>query len=260
MNMKLSGAQLVLVPIRQMGKNYLPFIEHIDGRVIKYIDFYPAAKLPNSTATGLQTTQDMTITIMDHNGVTEVHRQLPLERLNYKQTLGVRQPICRKVAMDNCYIECANSAAVGTVAALVFWYELPQYSAANSNKEVMTDAIEIPITNTTQYNVLPDTDRLTNKRFRKLLLGMPSVTPDKNTGLGQTQLENCYLTLCKGSYRILADVPVMLLYQLAMLEKTEFQNIIFDFQSSYVTIGGAGTVTASDYVGKYMFMNLQYEA
>lgn len=260
MNMKLSGAQLVLVPIKQMGRNYLPFIEHIDGRVIKYIDFAPQALLPNTSAPGLQSSADMTITIMADNAVTEIHRNLPLERLDYTATIGVRQPICRKIAMDSCYIECSSAAAVGKTAALIFWYELPQYSAANKAEYVQTDSIEIPITNITQYNVLPDTDRLTGKRFRRLLLGSPAVTPDKNTGLGWSELQNCYLTLCKGSYRILADVPIQLLYQMQMLEKTEFQNIIFDFQSSYVTIGGAGTVTPSDYVGKYIFMNLQYEA
>ena len=101
---------------------------------------------------------------------------------------------------------------------------------------------------------------MTNKRFRRILLGTPSVTPDMNIGLGWNELQNCYLTLCKGSYKILANVPISLLYQMQMLEKTEFQNIQFDFQSSYVTVGGAGSVVPSDYVGKYIFMNLQYEA
>ena len=262
MNTKLSGAQLVLVPITQMGRNMFPYIEHIANRVVKYIDFCPVALLPRTTAAGLQTTQDLFVTIMDESGSKEIHRQLPLERLDYSATTGVRQPIFKKITMDSCYIDCQNAAAVGKVAALVFWYDLPQYSAANSTKNdnLQTDAIEIPITNITQYSVLPDTDRLTGKRFRKILLGKPSVTPDQNTGLGSTELGNCYLTLQKGTYKVLADVPVSLLYQLQMVEKTEFANIIFDFQSSYVTVGGAGTVTPSDYVGKYIFMNLQYEA
>lgn len=260
MNMKLSGAQLVLVPIRNIGRNFFPYVEHIAGRVIKYIDFAPAALLPRTDIAGLQSTQDMYVTIFDENGTKEIHKSLPLERLDYSATTGVRQPICRKINMDSCYIDCQDASAVGKVAALVFWYELPQYSAANKTTELMTDAIEIPITNVTQYSVLPDSDRLQGKRFRRLLLGIPTITPDKNNGLGLSELQNCYLTLCKGTYKVLADVPVSLLYQLQMLDKTEFQNIIFDFQSSYVTVGGAGTATPADYVGKYIFMNLQYEA
>ncbi len=260
MNTKVSGAQLVLVPIKNVGRNFFPYVEHIAKRAIKYIDFAPAALLPRITAPGLQSTQNMFITIMDENGTKELHKRLPLERLDYSQTIGVRTPICKRINMDSCYIDCQDASQVGKVAALVFWYDLPEYSAKNTTDNIMTDAIEIPITNVQQYNPLPDSDRLTGKRFRKLLLGKPSVTPDGNTGLGDDELQNAYLTLQKGSYKVLADVPVFLLYQLAMLEKMEFANIIFDFQSSFVTIGGAGTATQDDYVGKYVFMNLQYEA
>ena len=262
MNTKVSGAQLVLVPIKNVGRNFFPYVEHIAKRTIKYIDFAPVALLPRTAAAGLQSTQNMFITIMDENGTQEIHKRLPLERLDYSQTIGVRTPICKRINMDSCYIDCQDANQVGKVAALVFWYDLPEYSAKNDihSTGLMTDAIEIPITNITQYNVLPDSDRLTGKRFRKLLLGKPSVTPDGNSGLGSDELKNVYLTLQKGTYKVLADVPVSLLYQLSMLEKMEFANIIFDFQSSFVTIGGAGTATPADYVGKYVFMNLQYEA
>lgn len=261
MNMKLSGAQIVLVPITTIGRNYLPFVEHIDKRTIKYIDFAPAAYLPGTAAPGLTTSADLSITIFDEDGTKEIHRNLPLERLDYTQTIGVRQPICRRIAMDSCYINCENPAAVGTTAALVFWYELPQYSAANKTDIVQTDSVEIPIKVVERYNPMPDSDRMTGKRFRRILLGTPSTTPDGNPGLASANMQNCYLTLCKGSYRILDSCPLNLLYQLQMLEKTEFQNIIFDFESSYITVGGAGTITPStDYVGKYVFLNLQYEA
>lgn len=260
MNTKVSGAQLVLVPIKNVGRNFFPYVEHIAKRTIKYIDFAPVALLPRTAAAGLQSTQDMYITIMDENGTKEIHKRLPLERLDYSQTIGVRTPICKKINMDSCYIDCQDANQVGKVAALVFWYDLPEYSSKNNTDNVMTDAIEIPIKNITQYSVLPDSDRLTGKRFRKILLGKPSVTPDGNSGLGSDELKNVYLTLQKGTYKVLADVPVSLLYQLGMLEKMEFANIIFDFQSSYITVGGAGTATEADYVGKYVFMNLQYEA
>lgn len=260
MNTKVSGAQLVLVPIKNVGRNFFPYVEHIAKRVIKYIDFAPVALLPRTTAAGLQSTQNMFITIMDENGTREIHKRLPLERLDYSQTIGVRTPICKRINMDSCYIDCQDASQVGKVAALVFWYDLPEYSAKNSTDNVQTDAIEIHIDNITQYSTLPDSDRLTGKRFRKILLGKPSVTPDGNVGLGSDELKNVYLTLQKGTYKVLADVPVSLLYQLSMLEKMEFANIIFDFQSSYVTVGGAGTATESDYVDKYVFINLQYEA
>ena len=131
MNTKLSGAQLVVVPITHVGRNFFPFIEHINRRVIKFIDFAPVALLPDSTVPGCQTSADMFVTIFDENGTKEIQRNLPLERLDYSRTLGVRQPIMSKIAMDSCYIDCQDANQVGKSVALVFWYDLPEYSAKN---------------------------------------------------------------------------------------------------------------------------------
>lgn len=262
MNTKLSGAQLVLVEIKRIGRNYLPLVENIRGRFIKFVDFYPANYLPETTSAGVATSADMFFTIFNEFGTEEIHRELPLERFDYTQTLGVRQAVGSKIALQRSYINCQNAANVGKTAALVFWYDLPEYSQRNTTDTLITDAISVPLTTAVRYNALPDTDRLTGKRFRRLLLGAPTTTPDLQTGLDMTKLMNCYLTLRKGTYNIVENLPVAMLWQLQMLEKSEFQNIIFDFQNSYITIGGAGTIpnVATDYIGKSIFFNLQYEA
>ena len=262
MNTKLSGAQMVLVPITNLGVNRFPIVENLRGRVIKFIDFYPVAYLPNTDAAGVTTSQDMYITIKNEAGNTDLHYALPLDRLNYAATLGVRQPIFYKINLQATYIDCQNASMVGKVAAFVFWYDLPEYSQRNTTDALVTDAISVPLTTPVRYNVLPDSDRMTGKRFRRILLGTPTTTPDLQTGLDWAKLANVYLTLRKGSYNIAENIPVYLLYQLQMLSKSEWQNIIFDFQSSYLTIGGAGTIpnVSTDYIGKSVFFNLQYEA
>ena len=69
MNTKLSGAQLVLVKIERVGKNYFPLVEYLHNRLIKYIDFCQTTYLPNLTgAVGLSSTDDMFITIMNEYG------------------------------------------------------------------------------------------------------------------------------------------------------------------------------------------------
>lgn len=260
MNTKLSGGQLVLVPIKQMGRNKLPFLENLRGRFIKFVDFYGgSAVLPDVTDTAVQSTANMFITIFDQFGNTEIVRNLPLERLNYTQTLGIRQQIGSKISLSDCYIDCQNAANVGKTVALMFYYDLPEYSAKNSTDNVITDSISIPLTTIIRYNKLPDDERMVGKRFRRLLLAAPTTTPDLQTGVTYANLHNLYITLRKGSFVIFDNMPLMLLYQLTMLEKTELQNILFDFQSSYITVGGAGTLTQSDYVGKSVFLNLQYE-
>ena len=58
------------------------------------------------------------------------------------------------------------------------------------------------------------------------------------------------------------EYAVAVAVSVADVEQTEWANIIFDFQNSYITIGGAGTIpnVSTDYLGKSVFVNLQYEA
>ena len=262
MNSKLSGAQLVLVEIKRVGKNYLPLVQYLQGKMIKYIDFCPTTYLPGiGNAVGMSSTNNMYMTIRNEQGNADIHYEMPLERFDYISTLGVRQPIGSKISLPNSYIDCQDANQVGKIAALMFYYDLPNYSARNTTDTLITDAFSVQLTTATRYNALPDTDRLNGKRFRRILLGVPTVTPDLNTGLTTAQLANCYLTLRKGTYNVVENMPLPLLYQLQMLEKSEWANIIFDFQNSYITIGGAGTIpnVNTDYIGKSVFFNLQYE-
>ena len=262
MNTKLSGAQLVLVEIQRVGRNYLPLVENIRGRMIKYIDFCEADYLPGTDVRGVTSPDDLYFTIMNEMGNTELHRDMPMVRFDYVQTLGVRQPVCAKINLTSSFITNNEAANVGKMVALMFYYDLPEYSARNSTDNVVTDAISIPLTTAVRYNQLPDTDRLTGKRFRRMLLGTPTTTPDLQTGLDANKMANCYLTLRKGTYNVVENMPLPILYQMAMLEKSEWANIIFDFQNSYITIGGAGTIpnVSTDYIGKNVFINLQYES
>lgn len=261
MNTKVSGAQLVLVEIKRLGKNNFPTVENIANRVIKYIDFAPAQYLPGTAATGTTSASDMFLTLVHEYGNTEIQRNIPLERYNYASTNGVRQAVCSKLDLRSCYIDCQNASMVGTTAAFVFWYDLPEYSSRNTTDTLVTDSVSVQLQNAIRYNMLPDADRLVGKRFRRILLSAPTVTPDMYPGIALADTKNLYLTLRKGSYNVVENLPIYLLYQLQMLSKTEFANIIFDFQSSYITIGGAGTIPTvqTDYIGKSVFLNVVVE-
>ena len=261
MNCKLSGAQMVFVPITKMGENKFPWVENIRSRFIKFIDFYGCRYLPGTKAIGLETTEDMFVTIKNSAGNTELIRNLPLARFDYTQTLGIRQPIFSNIALSDCTVNCQNEDAVGTVAAFVFWYDLPEFSQRNVTDKLVTDSVSIPLITAVGRNQFPDMERMTGKRFRRIILGVTNKTPDLYAGLANEELKNIYMTLRKGSYNVMENVPVMLMYQLAMLQKSEFQNIIFDFQSSYLTIGGDNTIPnlQEDYIGNSVFFNMQYE-
>lgn len=261
MNTKLSGAQMVFVPITKMGENKFPWVENIRNRFIKYIDFHMALYLPGTQANGLSTTENMYVTITNSYGNTELIRNLPLERLSYEKTTGIRQPIFSHIALSDCSVNCQNENAIGSVAAFVFWYDLPEFSQKNTTTNLITDSVTIPIKTATGRNLFPDNERMVGKRFRRIILGTPTITPDAYEALNSEFVKNLYFTLRKGGYTVLENVPIALMYQLSMLQKSEFQNIIFDFQNSYITVGGDGTIEnfESVYLGKSVFFNMQYE-
>lgn len=252
---------MVLVPITKLGENKFPWVENIRSRFIKYIDFYGStAFLPGTQQPGLTVTDSMFVTIKNASGNTELIRKLPLERLDYEKTIGVRQPIFSNIAVSDCSVDCQNEDAIGTVAAFIFWYDLPDFSTKNSTTQLVTDFLSVPLVTKFGRNQFPDQDRMAGKRFRRILLGTPSVTPDLYEGVSGVGLNSIFMTLRKGNYNILENVPVRLMYQLEMLQLSEFQNIIFDMQSSYLTIGGDGAYPGADaLIGKSVFFNLQYE-
>lgn len=260
MNKKVSGAKLVLVPIRQMGINYFPHVEDLKDRYIKYIDFAPAAYLPQTPAAGLTTNSDIYVTLTDQVGNRILFNEMPLQRFDYTATLGHRQPVAAKLSLQNCKLVCNDPAAVGKTAAMVFYYDLPEFSARNTADLVVVDSLTVPLTTATFYNSLPDVERMAGKRFRRLLVSTPTTTPDYQAGVTAAQMQNLYLTLRKGSYCVLDNMPVSLLQQLQMIDETEWANIIFDLQGSFITIGGAGTIpTIAQYLGKSVFFNFAYE-
>lgn len=257
MNKKLSGAQAVIVPVTKLGKNPLPFVENLRNRYIKYIDAVPTTYLPDVSTTGVTDFTNCYISIADKVGNEIVMRDLPLNRLNYNETYGQRQPIAREISMQNSYITINTASMVGKAILLVFWFDLPEYSQRNTTDDVLVDGISVPITSAVYKNQLPDSLTMAGKRFRSVLFQPVGVTPDYATGISFSDAHYLYLTLRKGSYNVLENVPLALLYQMWQVDKIQFANMIFDFQSSYITVGGAGRYSSP--VGKSVFLNFVYE-
>lgn len=260
-NKKLSGCKAVFVPIRTTGKNYLPFVEDLRNRYIKYVDFYACQYLPDTDATGLTGVQDMFLSLKNQQGNEFLINNMPLQRFDYMATTGLRQSVGAKIALEASYIDCQDAGNVGTVAMLIFWYDLPEYSRANKSDTLITDSLTIPLTTAVRHNIFPDEERMANKRFRRIMLGLPQTTPDFATGIGMSEAANIYVTLRKGTYNVVENLPLLFLYQIIQQDKSEFANIVFDFLNSYLTIGGANTIpnVSTDYIGKAVFINLIYE-
>lgn len=260
MNRKISGAKMVFVPIHQTGANYFPFVEDLKNRYIKFIDFHPAQYLPDTAVQGVDGTFPLGtfyMTLANETGNKMLFNRTPLENFNYVKTQGVRLPIGAKLSLQNCYIECMDASYIGKEVALIFYYDLPEFSARNKSDKLMMDSLSVPITTATFRNLFPDSLRMSGKRFRSVLFTPTTLTPDYQTGVDQNW-EYLYVTLRKGSYNVIENLPLSVVLQVDKLEKVEFANIIFDFQNSFITVGGAGALSGQ-FVGKSAFLNLTYE-
>ena len=259
MNRKISGAKLVLVPIKNLGQNYFPFVEDLKSRYIKYIDLHLSQYLPGTQdpgLTGIGLGQgNLFLSLANEIGNKLLFNEAPLEMFSYIDTKGVRQPIGAKLSLQNCYITCMDASLIGTTCAFVFYYDLPEFSARNKTDKLIWDSCSVPITTDTLYNKLPDVERMSGKRFRHVQFSPAQYTPEGATGVS-ANYDRLYLTLRKGSYNVIENVPLSILYQVLNLEKIEFANIVFDFQSSYIMVGGAGLVS---FIGESAFLNFAYE-
>lgn len=264
MNKKLSGAQLVIVPITKVGENRLPYVDNIAKRYVKYIDFCRVFHLPDTTEKATYLCENLYLTLADQYGNTNIIDGMPLNRFDYfGLSSGVRQAIGSKISMQDSFILNTDPKYVGLNVALMVYYDLEEFSRRNMTDKTVVDFVTVPITTIQRYNKFPDSDRMVNKRFRRIMCDPTcTIAPDFSPLVkDDIVISNIFITLRKGSYNVVENMPLTLLWQSAMLEKTEWANIIFDFNSSYITIGGAGTVDhPENYLGKSVFLNFEYEA
>lgn len=257
MNKKLSGAKTVLVPITKVGKNYIPFVEDLKNRTIKYIDIFFTLLLPDTEAEGVTAyTNTPYITLADITGNAYLINNRPVDDFLYTKNLGIRPEINSKLSLQNSFILNNDEDAIGKYYVLVFWYDLPEFSARNRKDTLVTDYISVPVPKVLA-NTLPNEERFAGKRFRYILFSMVDTTPEGTTGISDDdEINSLYLTLQKGSYKVLENVPLRLFYQAQMFDKMEFANIIFDMQNSFIKVGGAGRLYINE---KSVFLNLVYE-
>ncbi|MGM9818822.1 MAG: hypothetical protein ACI30B_07580 [Paludibacteraceae bacterium] len=253
---KVSGAKSVIVPITALGRNPLPYVEYLNNRYIKYIDFVKVASLPSSMEEPVSDTSNMFVTLSQQSGNSYFIKSEPLVKFDIERNKGIRKPIMQKISLQNSFIECTDKSYIGQSVLLVFWYDLPEYSARNKTLNLVDDYFEVKILTNTDRIALPDNRTMVGRRFRNFLITYPDYTPSMAKGIHMDEAEHLYLTLQKGNYKVVDAVPLKAFYQIDKLQSIEFANIIFDFTSSFIFFGGSGLSSA---IGKSVMINATYE-
>lgn len=253
---KVSASKTVFVQLSQLGRNYLPYVEDLKNKLIKYVDIVGVSSIAYTTDTAFQSMKGF-LTLADKTGNAYPIYRVPLDRFDIAQNLGARMLVSRVVSIQNSWIEITDPADVGKVACLVVWYDQPMYSSHNHTLDLSVDSFETPIVSQTARNLFPDNRTMVGKRFRSLQFAAPALTPSLAPGVTYSEALDLYVSIYKGNYAILDLLPLVELYNINNIDNLELSNILFDFTNSWILQGGNGSGTSL--VGKSVFLNATYE-
>lgn len=237
---KVSGAKSVFVRINNIGRNYLPFVEDLKDRIVRYISMPTVSALPfpyNSESPVLLPS-GLFVSIADRDGNNYPIHNLPLEKFNLALNNGRRLPIMRVTSLADSYIDCEDASQVGKVLCLTYFYDLPEYSKPDTTMNVAIDSVECEIMLSQANNVFPDNRSMAGKRFRAI--SFPRVNPTISGAVGPVSNATAlFVTFAKGNYNVIDNVSVMEFFDIiSVYETLNFANICFDFTNSFVTVGG----------------------
>lgn len=264
MNAKISGGQSVIVPIKRLGNNTLPFVENLKDRVIKYIDVDVVNPiLPDGSTNALQPNYNTEaastyITLVDKNGVVINYNNYPVFNLISYMAGTDRNLIGKKLSLQNSFITITNPYLIGQSVLLTFWYDEPEFSQRNTTNNISVETIEVAYLSATKKNLMPDNRTLAGKRVRRILFDYATITPSYKDCVNTTKQAQGYITLNNGNTSILKQVPIASLYKYGVLNTfdLEFANIKFDLTNSWIeTFGDNAFVPNQAWLIRFAYEN-----
>lgn len=259
--MLAAGAIGRTILARANAKTPLPDILDLKGKVIKYLDCANDLAVLDSDGVTITTGQinDVYINLMKADTQEYFIKDVPLSNYQVSERKGIRDNISRVVDFPNSFV--VNHSNNDVVLFLVFWYDDIQisnlYSAADKTN---IDNFEVSQFNAIQERMLFDEDRtLFNKEIQDFYImdnQAAFITPTGKTSVTGADVANSYLTLVKGNFQFVKNVPLILFKNSDTYDRIKLQNIVFDFSNSWIDVP---TATAANVNGKSYFFNIEYK-
>jgi len=250
MNKLVSGAIGVEIKLKSNNAQiFLPDVIDLRNKRIKHIDVITNS-ISDVTPSGtpileLYRAEKLFITLRETNTQSELIRDLPLTELSPKSN---RLFINKIIDLQRSYITVSGDVS-NYALYLVFWYDEPKiWGVINTTERTAIQPIELKLTGTRTY--FAENRDMLNKRVQNLLLSFPYYTPNGNLGLSKGNERNKFLTLQRNGLQFFQQVPINLFFQTDLNYQLRLQNIVWDFQNSYIETVGT---TADDL--KTVFFN-----
>lgn len=248
-NKLVSGAYGIEVQVTG-NKVFFPEIQQLRNKRIKHIDVFNSALLPK-TPSGKNIMSDIAnnyITIRESNTSLELIQNLSMALLNQN---GARLFINKIIDFQNSYFEYRGSESITNKSLyFVFWYDEPAaWSLLNGRGRTAIKNLQLTLNGTRTY--FSENLDLKDRKIQNMYLMYPSYTPNGLEALSGAFVQNKFITLSRNNVEFFYRVPLRVFYQGSDYYPLRLQNIMFDFQSSYIE---SLTTTANDL--KTVFMNV----
>lgn len=243
--MKYNCATTIPVTLTQYGRNYFPLVQKLDGKKIYSISFCDCWTTDDTANIGYLIARSLTLSLTEDGHYYPI-KNLPLNRINLEYTKGTNLAIERYLSTQDCYIYVPDSAtdAIGKTVVLLVWYEQDGYAGYNS-EVAQYDNFEVAVDFSKLRNYFPDDRTLAGKSFTRFFVTgttsttegtYPAYSPSDKQLLSVDDLRKLRITLVKGSFEVWDKVPAIILLQENWYRYLALNNIVFDFESSYIEV------------------------
>ena len=253
--MKYVCATTIPVKIYQAGRNYFPLVQKLDGKKIYSVILCDC--LPTDGSNKVTDDYFNSITLnLTGDGVYYPIKDVVLTRFELEMTRGVNIPIDRYLHIQDCFVHVPDdisSNVIGKTLTLLVWYEQSGYNVNADSSIGRYDNFEVAVNPAKIRNYFPDDRTLNRKSFSQFFasvnMGATAVrtkTPTNVDSVLAADFEKLRITLVKGSYEVWDRVPAIILLQDNWYRRLHLDNVVFDFESSYIEICQGATVTAGN--------------
>ena len=232
-----SGAKMIEIPIDHVGRNYFPDVNDLYGRTIQSISLFPSVvPLSGKASVNEEDYYGMSLNLTSDGSTYEVLNSPAIQYSSY-YTLGKNVEVNQQLSLEHCYFDVQYLTQAGVIVAVLYFEADKQYRADAKTDLDSTNSFDTPLLLGAGYrNYLPDNRDMVDKHFRGFLIDSTMQYSPNGQPVDQYDLRPCYITLCKGSYAVIDRLPLQVFQQLWNIEKMRFDNILFDFEQSFIEV------------------------
>jgi hypothetical protein len=246
------GVELIIPAVTAESLDvYFGWVSELHGKRIKYIDFYYSEGVKSPSGRNLHNGEGAYLTLGNYQNVQFVY-DTPLASLfDVNYTRGRRilfnkeiDLLKSKVTVNNVDSEDERSLY------FVFWYDEPEVrnrlSAYGPLSSRNVEAVELYIPVGAKRIFWPDNRVIVDRSitnifsFSQLVGENFTLSPNGLPFLAGYNFHSSYLTLAKGNYLFMKQVPLPLLSLDSKDYIIELENVVFDAPNSYVEISTPG--------------------